>query len=540
MSEVHENLLVGSEALSGLVGIYAGPTNLFYRDPGTAGQWVSDGVATYTVPAGDTGGFFIPLPGHIASGETPQTGDQLTFSFDLMTGDADQLDEVVSEYEGSRTIYRKIEPAISDGVWSRVSYAFSRAESDDTCNLYILAKSDCGYSIRHPKLERGMVATEWTPAVSEGGVSMIMARGQVTLAVAVDVSSVTRWYLLQASTLTAPAKPTAKPPGGSWSATEPTYTEGSTNSLYTCDLTTFSDGTFAYSSVSLSSSYEAAKAAYNKAVAAANTAAATDQHFWADTDGAHVSSTGDHDTSGFHQLMTSVKNAFMHGSTELMTISENLIELGKNSPTAEVNLCGNEAIIACRDILGTGKYYDVHMSSPEGAYLMARGEGGADEAWAGVVGYNAAGGKNGSEFVFDVDNIGFGGGSSYPLDNLRYVISTPTTATSAATSTMGAMTWRVVTLAGGMKLAFGCGSVSTSSSGTIDSSIRYSQCTVDLPSGVFSSAPIAAFGQATNLAAFSPSGQASWTKDVIKMDCWHAWTSGGLSADMAYVLVVGA
>ena len=72
----------------------------------------------------------------------------------------------------------------------------------------------------------------------------VRATGQVTISVAVDVSSVTRYYLLQASTLAPPAKPTtANPPGGSWAATEPTYAEGSTNSLYTCDLTVFSDGT---------------------------------------------------------------------------------------------------------------------------------------------------------------------------------------------------------------------------------------------------------------------------------------------------------
>ena len=148
----------------------------------------------------------------------------------------------------------------------------------------------------------------------------VKAAGSVTVASITDVASTTRYYLLQSSTLTAPAKPTAKPPGGSWSATEPTYTEGSTNSLYTCDLTTFSDGTWAYSSVSLSSSYEAAKAAYNKAVAAANAAAATDQHFWADADGAHVSSTGDHDLSGLNLLLTSAKLAFRQVLAELLTI----------------------------------------------------------------------------------------------------------------------------------------------------------------------------------------------------------------------------
>ena len=72
--------------------------------------------------------------------------------------------------------------------------------------------------------------------------------------------------------LSAAAKPSANPPGGSWVKTEPSYTAGSTNSLYFTDLTVFSDNTYVYSDVSLSSSYEAAKAAYNKAVSAEGTA----------------------------------------------------------------------------------------------------------------------------------------------------------------------------------------------------------------------------------------------------------------------------
>ena len=81
----------------------------------------------------------------------------------------------------------------------------------------------------------------------------------------VDVTATCRYYLLQASNLSAPSKPTRNPPGGSWSETEPSYTSGSTNTLYFVDLTVFSDGTWAYSSVSKSSAYEAAKEAYNKA-----------------------------------------------------------------------------------------------------------------------------------------------------------------------------------------------------------------------------------------------------------------------------------
>jgi len=101
----------------------------------------------------------------------------------------------------------------------------------------------------------------------------IKASATITLSSIRDLQSCTRYYLLQSSTLSPPAKPTAKPPGGNWVTAEPSYTAGSTNSLYFCDLNVFSDGDYAYSDVSLSSSYEAAKAAYNKAQTAEGTAA---------------------------------------------------------------------------------------------------------------------------------------------------------------------------------------------------------------------------------------------------------------------------
>ena len=93
----------------------------------------------------------------------------------------------------------------------------------------------------------------------------VKARAEITLSSIRDVQSVTRYYLLQSSTSAVPSKPTTNPPGGNWVTSEPTYTSGSTNSLYFVDLTVFSDDSFDYSDVSLSSSYEAAKVAYNKA-----------------------------------------------------------------------------------------------------------------------------------------------------------------------------------------------------------------------------------------------------------------------------------
>lgn len=100
----------------------------------------------------------------------------------------------------------------------------------------------------------------------------VKASAHVTLSVVAEIQACYRYYLLQSSTLTAPSKPTTYPPTGSWTDSEPSYTSGSTNSLYFVDLNLYSDNTWSYSAVSKSSSYEAAKEAYNKAVAAGDAA----------------------------------------------------------------------------------------------------------------------------------------------------------------------------------------------------------------------------------------------------------------------------
>lgn len=99
----------------------------------------------------------------------------------------------------------------------------------------------------------------------------VKASSNITLYHVIDVASVTIYYLLQSSTANPPAKPTTDNPGGNWTTTEPTYTEGSTNTLYTVTKTKYSDGTFEYTPVSKSTSYEAAKNAYNKALNAEQT-----------------------------------------------------------------------------------------------------------------------------------------------------------------------------------------------------------------------------------------------------------------------------
>lgn len=116
----------------------------------------------------------------------------------------------------------------------------------------------------------------------------------VTISQYRDTESVTRYYKLQSSSMAAPDKPSnVKPnetPAG-WSKSEPAC--DITKTLYTCDVTMFSDKTTHVSDVSKSTSYEAAKEAWNKANNAqgtANEAAKTaDNYISTDSTGIMVS-----------------------------------------------------------------------------------------------------------------------------------------------------------------------------------------------------------------------------------------------------------
>ena len=85
----------------------------------------------------------------------------------------------------------------------------------------------------------------------------------VTLTQYRDTQSVTRYYKLRPAGSSAPLKPETKPPSSDWTDSEPAC--DISKELYFCDLTIFSNGEGEYSTVSKSSSYEAAKEAYNRA-----------------------------------------------------------------------------------------------------------------------------------------------------------------------------------------------------------------------------------------------------------------------------------
>lgn len=166
---------------------------------------------------------------------------------------------------------------------------------------------------------------------------MAKASATITVSLERDISSVTRYYKLQASTASAPAKPTTLTPSG-WTTTEPAYTEGSTNSLYITDRTVFTDGTYSYSDVSLSSSYEAAKAAYNKAVAAQQAAENTNQYFWVDEDGAHVSMIEGEADSGKNMLMNSTGIFLRDGENTLAKFDGSQVTFYDGNGGNDVNI----------------------------------------------------------------------------------------------------------------------------------------------------------------------------------------------------------
>lgn len=94
----------------------------------------------------------------------------------------------------------------------------------------------------------------------------------MTLAVVASVTYEREYYLLQASTLSPPAVPTANPPAAPWTTVEPNFTGGTTNTLYTVRLSVYGTSGYQYGPVQKSSAYEAAKQAYNLAVQAKSSA----------------------------------------------------------------------------------------------------------------------------------------------------------------------------------------------------------------------------------------------------------------------------
>lgn len=175
----------------------------------------------------------------------------------------------------------------------------------------------------------------------------IRASASITLSTIRDISAVFRFYKLQASTATPPTKQTMILPAsqgsaptdstgvpGSWTETEPAYTQGDTSTLYTVELTYYTDGTAEFSEVSVSSAYEAAKQAWIKAQAA---------HDLADTKAQKVM-LGTCNTAGGTAAKVVVCEGFELYKGALIKVSFSTYNTVKGALTLNVNNTGAKTI----------------------------------------------------------------------------------------------------------------------------------------------------------------------------------------------------
>lgn len=203
---------------------------------------------------------------------------------------------------------------------------------------------------------------------------MIEAESEITVFYVSEVDRIIRYYLLQAAAADPPGKPTAYPPGGSWTTTEPTYKPGSTDSLYFVDLTVLTNGDCSYSEVSKSSSYDAAKMAYDKAQkaqSAASDAAKTATNYvkYTASDGLVVGNMSDAELKRNVQIVSDAVN-IRNGSTILASYSDDEIYLGKNSKKSIIDLCNGSAQMSYVSDSTTGLPY-FEIKSGENLRLSA-------------------------------------------------------------------------------------------------------------------------------------------------------------------------
>lgn len=92
---------------------------------------------------------------------------------------------------------------------------------------------------------------------------MILALNTITLTTVTDIQGIYRYYYLGTSK---PSVPSAYPPPSPWVSTEPNFDLSNQGSLYYIDCTLFSDLSYDYGDVQISSDYEAVKQTYADAL----------------------------------------------------------------------------------------------------------------------------------------------------------------------------------------------------------------------------------------------------------------------------------
>lgn len=251
----------------------------------------------------------------------------------------------------------------------------------------------------------------------------VLARSSITLVTSVDIDSVYWFYLLQASTAAAPAKPTTVPatkgnaPSG-WTTAEPT-TVDINKTLYRVELTYFTDGTGVYSSVNKVSSYEAAKVAYNKATDAQTTANN------AATSASTAQSTANSASTAASNAQSTANSASTAAATAQATADakKSMIKINTASRTFTTAQWKTYGAVGHSENWSTGSSYsNPNIKVGDTAYLIGTVSDGA-KGTATIIGtVTAVNGTNGtSSITMTSQQLIFGGDS---VDNVNTTANT--------------------------------------------------------------------------------------------------------------------
>ena len=112
-------------------------------------------------------------------------------------------------------------------------------------------------------------------------------------------------------------------------------------------------------------------------------------HFFADDDGVHVTETESNATTGANALLTGGRLAFRDGEIELASFQPELVELGKNSTGARIQMCGGAGMIdsgASYDTNGTIGSNGVAIHSSGGVILVNNSydQVGSSDSWVAL------------------------------------------------------------------------------------------------------------------------------------------------------------
>lgn len=205
---------------------------------------------------------------------------------------------------------------------------------------------------------------------------MNLAEDTMILTVYKEIVSVTRYYIMAN---TAPTIDETFDPSGleglGWSMFEPAYSADKT--LYYVDVTRFSDGTWQYSPIGTSNSYEAAKKAAKQAT-----------NYIQPTGKGFIVGNMTDSVLGKNVLIDPYGVNIRNGGTVLASFGADLIELGKESDSAEIVLCN-----------GTGRL--TNKNDAEGNYKRL-----------GIFSQNEVG----------IDSENFSVSASYAVENLEHNI----------------------------------------------------------------------------------------------------------------------